>query len=448
MTDSRPATQPLQPRSGNASWTPEDAAHLLRRAQFGVSAAEIEQAATAGLDATVARLVQSQPETDEFLATEKVLRNVAMSLESIGDLKAWWLYRMHRSANPLVEKMCLFWHSHFATSYAKVGSVPHMAAQNDLLRRCALRSFRELLHGMSGDVAMLIWLDGNANKKRHANENFAREVMELFSLGVGNYTEEDIAEAARAFTGWHVREDKFWFNRIHHDFGSKRIFGNTGNYDGDEVIDLCLEQSACPRFLATKLLKAFVTPQPDAAAVEQFAVRIRQHDFDMRPAMEELFRSEYFYRDGHRHALIKSPLELVLGAHRELSTRPNLANSARLAAELGQDVFFPPTVKGWDGGRLWINSATLLQRANFAAELTHGKELGTLPDLRGLVSRPGSYQRSDAIAYYARLMLGERAEPAVVDRLETYLKQARGHQSERLLGLVHLIMTLPEYQLV
>ena len=150
---------------------------------------------------------------------------------------------MLHSANPIVEKMSLFWHNHFATSYAKVQSVEHMAAQNDLIRRTAVGSFRQLLAGMSRDVAMLIWLDGNANRKRHANENFAREVLELFSLGLGNYTERDIKEAARAFTGWHVREDRFWFNKRQHDSASKSLLGRSGNFDGDDVIDRNTERS-------------------------------------------------------------------------------------------------------------------------------------------------------------------------------------------------------------
>lgn len=439
----------LKPRPAAAAWTWDEAAHLLRRAQFGAGAGEIREAVRSGMEVTVTRLLTAQPESKEFSVAEPVLREAALDLENIDHLKAWWLYRMRYSANPLAEKLCLFWHNHFATSHAKVGSVALMAGQNDLLRRCSVGSFRELLHGISRDPAMLVWLDGNANKKRHANENFAREVMELFSLGVGNYTESDIAEAARAFTGWHVRDDMFWFHRLQHDDGEKTVFGRTGRLDGKDVIELCLAQSACPRFLAEKLLKAFVTASPDDAAVSAMAASLRAHDLQIGPVMGELFRSNYFYRVEHRSVLIKSPVELVVGAFRELAIRPNVAAAAYWTAQLGQNLFTPPTVKGWDGGRLWINSATLLQRANFAAEISQGESLGARFDPARLAELGGAAQQpSTVIEPLTRLLLGTAGDPPLTDRLQTWLRQARGSSDQRLRGLVHLIMTLPEYQLV
>ena len=248
-------------------WTRRDATHLLWRAQFGASVSEIDRAHKESLSKNLDRLLTPQPESEEFQAVEPLLRETAYDTGSISDLQMWWLYRMHYSANPLREKLALFWHNHFATSSAKVRSVPHMAAQNDLFRSESLGSFRKMLHGMTKDVAMLIWLDGNANRKRQANENFAREVLELFSLGEGNYSEDDIKQAARAFTGWHVRADKFWFNERQHDYGSKTIFGRTGKFDGGDIIDLSLEQTACSRFIAFKLLRTFVLDQPTEAHI-------------------------------------------------------------------------------------------------------------------------------------------------------------------------------------
>ena len=406
-------------------WTHRDATHLLWRAQFGASAAEINRAQKDGLAQTLARLLAPQPESAEFTTVEPLLRQTAIDTGAISDLQAWWLYRMHHSANPYPEKLTLFWHNHFATSAAKVRSVPAMAVQNDLLRRECLGSFRQMLHGMAKDGAMLIWLDGNANRKRHANENFAREVMELFSLGEGNYTEADIKQAARAFTGWHVRLEKFWFNARQHDNTDKSLFGKTGNFDGGEVLDLCLAHKACPRFLAFKLLRAFVLDQPAEAQVAALSARIHGHDFEMAPVMRELFSSKLFFSAEARHAIIKSPLELVLGACRALEVRPNLQAVNRVTGQLGQSIFAPPTVKGWEGGRLWINSASLLQRNNFAMALLQGR-FGEVTALK------------DGLAHYRELLLAREAPE---------LEKFKGNGNDEKRRLVHLTMTLPEFQL-
>ena len=403
-------------------WTRRDATHLLWRAQFGASVSEIDRAHKESLSKNLDRLLIPQPESEEFQVVEPLLRETAYDTGSISDLQAWWLYRMHYSANPLTEKLALFWHNHFATSSAKVRSVPHMAAQNDLFRSESLGSFRKMLHGMAKDVAMLIWLDGNANRKRQANENFAREVLELFSLGEGNYTEADIKQAARAFTGWHVRADKFWFNERQHDYGSKTVFGRTGKFDGGDIIDLSLEQKDCPRFIAFKLLRSFVLDQPTEAHITALAARIQEHDFAMRPVMRELFSSRLFFSAKARHAIIKSPLELVLGACRALEVRPNLKEVNRVSAQLGQSIFEPPTVKGWEGGRLWINSASLLQRNNFAMALLEGK--------MGSMSKLGKN-----VTHYRELLLAREVSG---------LKEFEGEPQR----LVHLMMTLPEFQLI
>jgi len=429
-------------------WNRRDATHLLWRTQYGASFAEIEQSTAAGLEKTLERLLAPQAESSDFKSSERLLRQLALDTGNIDDLKAWWLYRMLNSANPLLEKMSLFWHNHFATSNTKVQSVKHMVSQNDLIRREAVGSFRKLLHGMTRDVAMLIWLDGNANRKRHPNENFARELMELFSLGEGHYTERDIVQAAKAFTGWHVLDGKFWFNKRQHDFGQKSVLGRTGDFDGDDVIEICLAQAACPRFLARKLLKAFVTSHPESPIVEQLAHRIRLHDFQMTPVLRELFGSRLFFSSEVRHAIIKSPLELVLGTYRALGSRPHLPSTVRLLAELGQDVFEPPTVKGWEGGRLWINSATLLQRANFAAGITSGTRFGEIADPEITATRHGLNTPTDIVRHYIDLLLARDISSESEQQLTDYLRDATGPRGRRIRGLIHLIMCLPEYQLV
>jgi len=450
VSDSKTAAEALRPYDPQAhgGWTRADATHLLWRTQYGATQAEIEEACSAGLQKTLDRRVTVQPESAKFQAAEQLLRRTAFDTGSIGDLKAWWLYRMLNSANPLVEKMALMWHSHFATSNSKVNSVPQMAAQNDLIRTYATGSFRKLLHGMARDVAMLVWLDGTANRKRQPNENFAREVMELFSLDVGHYTERDIKEAARAFSGWQVRDGKFWFNPLQHDSGNKTVFGKTGDFDGDQIVDLCLAQEACPRFLAYKILRAFVVGAPDAGLIDALAQRIRFHDFEMTPVLRELFGSEVFFSPESRQAIIKSPVELVLGAHRSLESHPNLAAAVPLLSSLGQDVFEPPTVKGWDGGRLWISSTSMLQRANFAAELATGSRLGTIAEPERIASQ-GAFDSSEAcVRYYGNLLLNRELETDVVARLAGFMNQAQGNRDQRLRGVIQLIMAMPEFQLV
>jgi len=422
---------PYDPRQ--QGWTRREAAHLLWRAQWGAGGAEISRAVEDGLEKTLERLLNPPAEDAAFRETAALLRQTAGDADEINQLKTWWLYRMAAGPAPLAEKMCLFWHNHFATSNVKVRSAKHMRDQNDLIRTHALGDFKALLAGMARDVAMLLWLDGNANRLRSPNENFAREVMELFTLGVGHYSEGDIKEAARAFTGWHVRNNEFWYNKLQHDNGTKKVLGSSGNHDGDDVLRVCLAQEACPRFLALKLLRELVTPSPDEAAVAAVARSIRKHDYQMTPVLRELFGSQLFFAAASRHSLIKSPVQFVLGTYRALEVRPNLQTTAQVIAALGQDLFQPPTVKGWEGGRLWITSATLLQRANFAASLTSAETYG----------RIGAPLLS--VEHQAELLL---ARDANIAPAADYFSKAGGSREERLRGALHLILTMPEYQMV
>ncbi len=423
----------------DVAWSRREATHLLWRTGFGATADEISTVTNAGLDQTLDRLLTPQPEAAEFVKADVLLRQAAFDSGNILDLKAWWLHRMVASANPLVEKLTLLWHNHFATSNAKVDSVPLMAAQNDLLRRESLGSFRRALHGIANDVAMLLWLDSNSNRKRHPNENFAREVMELFSLGVGNYSEHDIQEAARAFTGWHVRNGEFWFNTIQHDTAEKEVFGKRGTFDGGEIVELCLEHAACPRFLAFKLLRQFVEPLPPKEHIDALAACIRQHNFEWRPILRELFASRLFFSPEARRSIIKSPVELLLGAVRQLKGNPNLQSVARLSAELGQDLFEPPTVKGWDGGRLWISSTTLIQRANFATALLKSNQLGTVSF--------AALRTENEVTDLVELLLARDIGPEAIAELRQFLKNQTGDSETRLRSLAQFVMQMPEYQL-
>lgn len=430
--------------AANGAWTAREAAHLLNRAQFGFTPAELDRATNDGFEVTLQRLLDPQPESLEFLQADASLRQAAINTGNLDHLKIWWLYRMRFSANPLTEKLTLFWHNHFATSNAKVNSVPYMLAQNELIRTNAAGDFKALLHGISRDTAMLIWLDGNANRKRHPNENFAREIMELFALGVGNYTERDIQEAARAFTGWHVRDGEFWRNRQQHDDSIKTVFGQTGLFDGNDIVDLCLAQPACPRFLALKLARTFVCPEPPEEMLAILATRIREADFQLKTVLQELFSSQWFFARENRRRVIKSPLDLVQGTLRMVTDPIRWPGVVRLLADLGQDVFSPPSVKGWEGGRLWISSSSLLQRANFATELISTDQYGPLsPRLRLLAN-----ESADAVvAQLQRWLLSDAIDDKISAELLKFFHATEGTSEQKLRGLLQLALSLPEYQL-
>jgi uncharacterized protein (DUF1800 family) len=320
-----------------------------------------------------------------------------------------------------------------------------MLGQNELIRRNALGDFKALLHGMSTDTAMLVWLDGNANRKRHPNENFAREIMELFALGVGNYTEKDIQEAARAFTGWHVRDGRFWKNSLQHDESVKTVLGKSGPFDGNEVVEICLAQKACPQFLATKLAKTFVSADPSAESIAGLASRIRHHDFQMKPVMHKLLSSQWFFEAGSRRAIIKSPLDLVLGALRTLTESVRWTPVISLLSDLGQSVFEPPSVKGWEGGRLWITSQSLLQRANFATEVTSTDKYGPLvPVLRQIASESPEV----ILQKLEQWLLSDALDETGRRQISEFYARASGSSDQRLRGLLQLIITLPEFQLM
>jgi len=386
--------------SRNAPFGHAEAAHLLRRAGFGGNPSQIAYLAALGRDAAVDLLVDYEaiplgdaPYPHEDEAARPLERRLLADLEEnerrevdalvrqlherhMEDARAWWLRRMVVTARPLEEKMTLFWHGHFTSGFREVRDWHLMVEQNDLFRRHALGDFGDLLLEVSRDGAMLRYLDNARNEKAHPNENYARELLELFALGEGNYTERDIREAARAFTGWGLDPDGFRFYPRRHDSGKKTIFGKRGEFDGDDVIRLLLAHPKSSRHLALRLWEFFVAPDPDEGTVEAVAALVRKHHFELREVMRSILRSDAFYSEGARFAKIKSPVELVVGSVRALeieSVNPSgLYHACRL---MGQNLFQPPNVKGWDGERRWITTSTLFARYNFAADLL-GAEAG------------------------------------------------------------------------
>ncbi|SCK29275.1 DUF1800 family protein [Vogesella sp. LIG4] len=284
-------------------------------------------------------------------------------------LRGWWLQEMYASHSQISEKMTLFWHNHFVSALEKVKVPELMYQQNVLLRRDALGNFATLLHDVARDPAMLRYLDTAANRKGQPNENFAREVMELFTLGEGHYSEQDIREAARAFTGWSLQPGSisFVYRPRQHDDGSKTVFGRSGNFDGDEVLDLLLARPETSRFITRKLWLYLVSPQVDEQKVQQLAASFAR-DYEIKPLLRKLLLSDAFWRSAGQQ--VKSPLELTVGTLRTFEQpAPDWRALAVLNRGMGQDVFNPPNVRGWPGGEAWINSATLLARKQFLDRL-------------------------------------------------------------------------------
>jgi len=381
----------------------DDARHLLTRTGFAPTESEIQEYSTLTRAAAVDRLlagVHTEARTPlpqsalEFVPRERLrkLKNASEEerkaflreqIEKSLELRAWWYREMLETDSPLTEKMTLFWHNHFVSSQQKVKSAVLMARQNQLLRRHALGNFGELLHAVAKDPAMVIYLDNVSNKKSSPNENFAREVMELFTLGEGHYSEQDIKEAARAFTGWSLdrKTGEYRFYRMLHDSGEKTVLGRRGKFNGDEVLDILLAQPATAEFVTGKLWREFISPAADAAEVKRLASVFRDSRYNTRALMHALLTSESFFAPQNRAVLIKSPVELVIGTLRLFEIHPaDLRPVALAARNLGQDVFGPPNVKGWPGGEAWINSATLLGRRQLLARLFRAEEMPVASD--------------------------------------------------------------------
>ncbi|HEY5306955.1 MAG TPA: DUF1800 domain-containing protein, partial [Casimicrobiaceae bacterium] len=292
-------------------------------------------------------------------------------------LRAWWVQEMLATPSPLTERMTLFWHNHFVSSQQKVRVARLMYAQNVTLRAHALGNFGTLLHAAAKDPAMLVYLDSVQNRKGQPNENFAREVMELFTLGEGHYREADVKEAARSFTGWSLDRETgvYVFRPGVHDFGNKTVLGKTGNLDGDAVLDILLAQPATADYITSKLWREFVSPDPDPREIRRIALLFRTSNYDIRVAMRELLSCNAFWARETRGTLVKSPVEFVVGTLRQLEIAPpDGLPFAVLAAGMGQNLFSPPNVKGWPGGNAWIDANTLLARKQFVDRLARADE--------------------------------------------------------------------------
>ncbi|WP_425145999.1 DUF1800 domain-containing protein [Deinococcus sp.] len=364
--------------------SPEDASHLLRRTSFGTTDAEIQAlAGQSPADAATALLTFPQTlEASGFAPLEAVSAGAAVKL-----VQADWLWQMLYTPYPLRERLALIWSNHFVVGVDKVKNVYALQNYLNLLRSRSLGNFTTFAVEIGRSPAMLHYLDNDQNKKGHPNENYSRELLELFTTGIGHYSEKDVLEGARALTGWtyqggknqnqdFAEEPRFVFNAGQHDTGSKTYLGQTGNFAPADIVSLATNHPATAARVAGKLWAAFVSSTPDPAGTSGLAQHFAESGGDLRATLTHLLTSEAFYSTANRAALFRSPVEYLVGAVRSMG-RPKLDEKAVIGlvnacARMGQDLLHPPTVKGWDGGREWINDTTLLLRMQSAAALTLG----------------------------------------------------------------------------
>ena len=483
-------------------WDDRAAAHLLNRAAFGATPEEIAVTKAKGLAGAVLDLIEPRVSALPFdppdWAHPRDLRSLRQEArmakqngdttkirevrkteaDEILDLRRWWMARMATTAAPLLEKMTLFWHGHFATSVEKVKDGYWMWLQNETIRRHALANFAALTKEMSRDPAMMIYLDLPQSRREHPNENWARELMELFTVGIGNYTEQDVRESARAFTGYRLDlvTQRFWFAPNQYDAGPKTFLGRTGNFNGDDIIHFLTKQPACAQFLAKKLCRFFIEEEPSPSLIIAVAERLRTHDLEIKPVLREIFSSAEFYSDRVMRAQIKSPTQFIIQTCKLLSCDlpgPRVAQNAM--RQMGQILFAPPNVKGWDGGKSWISTSTLLFRNNFAnylingdairppgmkrqgadlgfrgaARAAFGDEIRRNPiDVNRLVSADVRNNAQRLIANLSKRVLQSDPPSDDMAAFTNFLAARKDDSSDATVrGLLHLMMSTPLYQL-
>jgi uncharacterized protein (DUF1800 family) len=493
----------LTPLTGS-KWNDATAAHLLNRAGFGGTPDEIERTRQKGLAATVHDLVEVKGNAANLPAPawahprniraqrmqikaakergedfqSKVRQVRMMEGDEIVDLRRWWLDRMFNGPAPLLEKITLFWHGHFATSIQKVRDAYWMWLQNDTLRRNALGNFGALVKKISRDPAMMIYLDLQQSRQEHPNENWARELMELFTVGIGNYTEQDIRESARAFTGYRTdfTTQQFRFAPFQQDHRPKTFMGRTGNLNGDDIIDILVSKPTCAQFIGRKLWRFFVEDEPSSAIVDSVAATIRSHNFEMRPILREIFTSAEFYSDRVMGNQIKSPVQYIVQTSKLLAAPAPAPVAAQNAMQqMGQILFAPPNVKGWDGGKEWISTSTLLFRYNFANYLVNGDAI--LPpnlqqrrqgadvgfgraaqlaqqikrdpmDVAKVVPTEIRTKPREVVDLLAKRLFPARPGEKEMDTFVKYLETRGSDETDATLReLIHLMMSTPQFQL-
>jgi len=494
-----------------SKWNYSTAAHLLNRAGFGGIPAEIERLQQMGPDAAVASFVDYEkipdptpppawakpdpermekfreammarrsskqtPETDKKAVDVKergLLRDeMRTQMQHLMELRGWWLERMVKGPRPLQEKLTLFWHGHFATSMQKVRDAYLMWLQNETFRRNASGNWLTMLTEVTKDPAMLIWLDQTRSRKEHPNENYAREVMELFTLGEGHYTEKDVAEAARAFTGLAYDRPRqvSTYRPFIHDSGVKTFLGKTGHLTYDNILQQISDHPQSSRFIAARLWNFFAGQTPSEEMITALAAVFQAGENNFKPLLTAMFRSEEFYTESVVRNQVKSPVQWLVGSLRMLERElPPALFAANLVQNLGQDLFAPPNVKGWDGGLSWITTNNLLARYNYSEMIVFGTArvnfTGRQPGLKlvenrfnrmNTTGRPIDVKRlftdeernntTDLIAALEKRLLQAKFKPRQEQVLRDYLGSQSKLDEHTILETIRLAMSTPEYQ--
>jgi uncharacterized protein (DUF1800 family) len=459
-------------------------AHLLRRAGFGAGEDELGEYLPLSLNQAVDRLLDYESVEDD---SEEHSRALGLDLKKLADLQRWWLLRLVHTGRPLQEKMVLFWHGLLVSASGKVGlpnptdqnpNPPHhMLNQHNFFRAHAVDTFETLVLGISRDPAMLIYLDSQANRKGKPNENYARELMELFTLGIGGpdgaptFAEQDVREVARAFTGWGIENGRFLFRPANHDAGAKIVLGRTGAFNGDDVVKLLVQQPAAARHLSRRLFEFFAYPDPSEQDLEPLVHAYTTTGGNVKEMLRALFTSPAFYSPRAYRALVKSPVELVVGLLRQLGAATSGATLPGATTRMGQALFNPPNVAGWPGGARWLNTTTWLERVNFCNQVLTGRnDANTIvPDPAGALGRHELRTPADIVDYYAGLLLDGQlpaeSRAALLDYLQegaappAAARPAGGRPASAALpgnavfvdrkvrGLLYLLLASPHYQL-
>ena len=458
-------------------------AHLLRRAGFGADRNELEELVSIGYENVVEGLVNPP---DEIPVADEHFLHRRMPYVEVGGATpmpgaANWLFHMMNTQRVLEEKMTLFWHQIFATANSKIDNDQTMSLQIHMFRENSLGNYRDLLIKLARDPAMIFWLDNNENHKRAPNENWGRELLELFSLGVGNYTEEDVYECARAFTGWTIRAKiprqpynrfpwNYQFRPEEHDFGEKTFLGRTGDFNGEDIIDIILEQPACPRFIARHLYNFFVADEPPVSAwqvesplnpeaIEILAGALVESDFEIKPVLRTLFNSKFF-KDS-MYSKVKSPVEVIVGTLRAtgelLGPDPRLVPFGQYPEYMGQGLHNPPSVEGWHSGKEWVNTGSVVKRINFVADHFSNVDLPGVQNIAKYVTSAENPIGPELLVERCLLFMGPVR--ASEETLEELIEHARKegelcwnneeeylHAVSRIADLLALIGSTIEYQ--
>lgn len=497
-----PQLLPFVASEGDA-WDDLKAAHLLQRAGFGGTPAELAKVRQMGMEKAVdwlldfpeapideiqpgggpdlssiegypknfseqRKLFQGKTDQERMRLRQELQRG---NREAMGKTMGWWMERMANGPYPMHEKLVLFWHGHFTTGAQEERRASLMWQQNELHRRMAAGNFREYVRQISRDPAMLDYLNNSQNKKEHPNENYARELMELFTLGRDQYTENDIKEAARAFTGWAHDGDEYIFRARDHDAGVKTFQGRTGNFSGDDVIEIILQNKACAPYIAGRLWNyfAFEPAEGDKEMLESLGNVMRENGWEMRPLLRTLLISRAFYSPRAMGTQIKSPIQLVVGTVRMLDLDfPAFRLLHSQLNQMGQVPLAPPNVKGWPGGRLWINTSTLFVRYNTGVWLTGGEIPALIASRRGgaertvkradrreaeqnggVVLRPeiAALDTPEQVADYWVRRLIQR--PVEAEKIKTLAASLGGNAKNEaaVKKMIQLIVSTPDYQL-